>query len=244
MSDLVRLNPFRWPYSLGQLRVDEPTRSFSPSPSDRELTEFDCYRKALKPQPEYDPATHRVVEVRPALVDGQWLQQWEIVELTEAEQEAHYRATHPPRWVEFGNAVMADGGINALLSAALQTAPALAMALPVGLGKAADGDSRVFLSAWQTARGAGLVSQELVTALQVLGVQHDLPPEFIAGLAGPQLAWDWPENPSRGDEWTGPDGSQWRWDQPRDADGTYLADDPATPEQESALQWIPVEVVA
>jgi hypothetical protein len=241
MTDLIRLNPFRWPYSLAQLRIDEPTRSFSPAPSDREYAEFDCYRKQPQPQPEYDPATHRVIEVQPALVGGQWLQQWELVELTPEEAEAYYQATHPPRWIEFGSVVMADASINALLATALQTSPALAMALPVGLGQAAQGDARVFLAAWQTARGAGLVAPELVTALQMMATSHDLPPEFVAGLAGPPQLWAWPEAPSRGDDWTGPDGSRWAWDQPRASDGTYLADDPATPGQESALRWIPVE---
>jgi hypothetical protein len=138
--------------------------------------------------------------------------------------------------------VQSEPAINALLSVALQQAPALAMALSVGLGKAADGDSRVFLAAWSTARGLGLVSPELVASTQAAAESHDLPAEFIAGLAGPQQEWDWPEAPQRGDEWTGPDGSRWRWDQPRAADGTYLADDPATPGQESALRWLPLEV--
>jgi hypothetical protein len=242
MSNLIRLDPIRWPYSLQQLRQDEPARSFSSSPGDAELAEYGVFRVAPLEQPEFDPATHKVVEVQPLEQDGQWVQQWEIVPLTEAEAEAYYRQTHPPRWLEFGQAVQADPAINALLATALDQAPALAMALSVGLGKAADGDSRVFLSAWQTARGAGLVTAELVAATQAAAEAHDLPPEFIAGLAGPQQEWDWPENPERFDEWTGPDGSQWVWDQPRASDGTYLADDSATPEQESALQWLPVEV--
>ena len=243
MSNLIRLNPTRWPYSLGQLRIDEPSRSFSVAPGDGELAEYDCYRVAQQEQPEYDPATHKAVEVQPIEEDGQWLQQWEVVELTEAEREAYYRATHPPRWIQFSNVLMADPGINALLAAALQSAPALAMALPVGLGKAADGDSRVFLAAWATACEMGMVSAELVANTQAAAVAHDLPPEFVAGLTG-QQSWNWPTDPQRFQRWTGPDGSEWVWDQPRAADGTYLADDPATPEQESALQWLPVEVVA
>jgi hypothetical protein len=244
MTTLIRTNPIRWPYSLAQLRIDEPSRSFSASPSAAELAHYEVFRVQPQRQPAYDPATHKAVEVQPALVDGQWVQQWELVELTPEEAEAYYRATHPPRWVEFGNAVLADAGINTLLATALQQAPALAMALSVGLGKAADGDSRVFLSAWQTARGAGLVSAELVTGLQLTATQYDLPPEFIAGLAGPQQEWDWPESPERFEQWTAPDGSLWVWDQPRAADGTYLADDPATEAVESVLQWLPVEVVA
>jgi hypothetical protein len=237
MTDLIRLNPFRWPYSLAQLRIDEPTRSFSPAPSDREYAEFDCYRKQPQPQPSYDPATHRVVEAQPALVDGQWLQQWELVELSDAEKEAYYRATHPPQWIQFWAALPPE--VDTLLNAAQAASPRLALSLGVGLGKAADGDSRVFLGAWQSARPLGLISSELVTGVQMLATQHDLPAEFVAGLGDQQ--WQWPEAPSRGDEWTGPDGSQWVFDQPRASDGTYLADDPATPEQESRLQWLPVE---
>lgn len=241
MSDLIRLNPTRWPYSLQQLRTDEPSRSFSASPSNRELEYYDVFRVVPQPQPQPDPATHRVVEAQPVEADGQWLQQWELVELTEAEREAYYRATHPPRWIEFSDSLPVE--VDQLLAAAQAVSPRLALALGVGLGKAADGDSRVFLGAWQTCRGIGLIPPELVQGLQLLATQHDLPAEFVAGLAGPRQLWDWPENPARGDEWTGPDGSEWVWDQPRAEDGTYLVDDPATPAVESALQWLPVEVV-
>jgi len=78
--------------------------------------------------------------------------------------------------------VQVDPGINALIGAALQVAPALAMALSVGLGKAADGDSRVFMEAWTAARGAGLISAELIATLQAAGAQYHLPAEFIAAL--------------------------------------------------------------
>jgi len=230
-----------WPYSLAQLRADEPSRSFSGSPSDAELAEYGCYRVQPQQQPAYDPATHRVVEVQPIEADGAWQQAWELVELTDAEQEAYYRATHPPRWQAFGGAVWSMAEVNALLSTALQAAPALAMALPVGLGQAAQGDQRTFVSAWQTARAAGLVADELVQALQTLAVAHDLPSEFVAALgAVGNPGWEWPEDPERFQQWTAPDGSVWRWDQPRDAQGQYLTDDPATEESESALRWIPV----
>lgn len=55
----------------------------------------------------------------------------------------------------------------------------------------------------------------------------------------PEPEWEWPETAERFDVFTAPDGSQWIYDQPRNADGTYLADDPETEEVESALQWIP-----
>jgi hypothetical protein len=230
-----------WPYSLGQLRADEPTKSFSSSPSSVELAVFGVFRVQTTAQPAYDPATHRVTEVQPVLIDGVWRQTWELVELTDAEKEAYYRATHPPRWQAFGGAVWSLVPVNELLATALQSAPALAMALPVGLGQAAQGDQATFVNAWQAARSAGLVADELVAALQALAEAHDLPAEFVAALgAVGNPSWEWPENPERFDEWTAPDGSGWTWDQPRAADGTYLADDPATEAVESALQWLPV----
>ena len=230
-----------WPYSLGRLRADEPSKSFSSSPSDAELAVFGVFRVQAASALAYDPATHRVVEVQPVEVDGAWLQAWELVELTDAEKDAYYRQTHPPRWQAFGGAVWAMAEVNQLLATALQAAPALAMALPVGLGQAAQGDQRTFVAAWQTARSAGLVADELVAALQSLGVAHDLPAAFVAALgAVGNPGWEWPVDPQRFDEWTAPDGSVWRWDQPRDEQGQYVADDPATPESESALRWVPV----
>lgn len=185
MADLVRVIDGQtiWPYSLSRLRFDEPSRSFSNNPSDRELAHYGCFRVRPTQSPSPDPAQEKVIEVMPIEADGAWVQQWQLVELSEAEKLAYYQATHPPRWLEFGAAVTAMAEINMLLGQALQAAPALAMALPVGLGKAADGDARVFLGAWQSARGAGLVNAELVSGLQMLATQYDLPADFVSGLA-------------------------------------------------------------
>lgn len=47
-----------------------------------------------------------------------------------------------------------------------------------------------------------------------------------------------PQNPQRFDVWLAPDESEWIYDQPRDANGRYVADDPDTPEKESGLRWV------
>jgi hypothetical protein len=179
----IRTSPTRWPYDLSRLRADEPERSFSYAPSVAELAHFGVFLVVPTEQPEHDPSLQRVVEIAPEKINGQWRQQWQVIELSAAEIEAIYQATHPPRWVEFGEAVQSNPAINALLGAALENVPALAMALSVGLGKAADGDQRVFLSAWSAAQSLGLVSQELVAGVQTLAVAHDLPAEFVEGLA-------------------------------------------------------------
>jgi hypothetical protein len=126
----------------------------------------------------------RVIQAQPVESNGQWVQQWELVPLSPKEQAAYHAAAHPPRWIEFGQVVQAEPRINALLSRALVDAPALAMALSVGLGKAADGDSRIFLAAWSSALGLGLINAELITLMQGAAQSHDLPADFIAGLAG------------------------------------------------------------
>lgn len=56
----------------------------------------------------------------------------------------------------------------------------------------------------------------------------------------PEPEWEWPEAAERFDVFTAPDGSQWIYDQPRNADGTYAQDDPETEEVESAMGWFPV----
>ena len=95
-------------------------------------------------------------------------------------------ATAPqPRWLEFGSVVMGLVEVKTLVNQAVAIGETpLAMGLAVGLGKAADGESRVFLGAWHQAVAGGLVPAELITQVQALAVGFDLPAEFIAGLAG------------------------------------------------------------
>ena len=189
MANLVRVKDEAviWPYSLGRLRLDEPAQSFSWSPSDAELAYYNVFRVEPTDPPVADPAVEKVIQATPIEIDGKWTQQWELVPLSPEEQAAYHAATHPPRWLEFGQVVQASAEINALLGKALIDAPALAMALSVGLGKAADGDSRIFLAAWNSALGLGLINDELITLMQGAAQAHDLPAEFVAGLAGGAL---------------------------------------------------------
>lgn len=189
MANLVRVKDgaVKWPYSLGQLRLDEPAQSFSWSPSDAELAHYGVYRVQPSDPPVADPAVEKVIQAQPTEIDGKWVQRWELAPLSPEEQAAYHAATHPPRWLEFGQVVQAEPRINALLGRALVDAPALAMALSVGLGKAADGDSRIFLAAWKSALALELINDELITLMQGAAQAHDLPTEFIAGLAGGAL---------------------------------------------------------
>ena len=52
----------------------------------------------------------------------------------------------------------------------------------VGLQNASEGDSRVFLNSWSASYAMGLVSEELITTVQGVAGEYDLPQEFIDAL--------------------------------------------------------------
>jgi hypothetical protein len=86
------------------------------------------------------------------------------------------------RWVDFSAAIMAMPAINVMLGAVLQAAPGLYGGLAVGLQNASEGDSRVFLNSWHAAIAMTLVSEELITTVQEIAGEYDLPQEFIGAL--------------------------------------------------------------
>ena len=87
-----------------------------------------------------------------------------------------------PRWVDFSSVVMALPAINVMLGAVLQAAPGLYGGLVVGLQSASEGDSRVFLSSWRAAYAMGLLPAELISTVQEIATEYDLPQEFIDAL--------------------------------------------------------------
>lgn len=72
------------PYSLGQLRRDNPQVSFPATIPADTLAEYDVYEVTATQQPVVDH-TQRVTEGTPALVDGVWTQTWVVTDLSEAE---------------------------------------------------------------------------------------------------------------------------------------------------------------
>jgi hypothetical protein len=73
------------PYSIGQLRKDNPNTSFPKNPTPELLAEWDVYAVTPTSQPACNPATDKVVEDIPADQNGQWTQVWQIVPLTAEE---------------------------------------------------------------------------------------------------------------------------------------------------------------
>jgi len=122
----------------------------------------------------YDPETEILQTTDPYVVGGEV---FDTIAVAKPEPPA------PAQWVAFGAVLLADPAVNQMLGAALSAAPAVAMSISVGLGKAADGDSQVFMMSWAGAHSLGLISPELITSIQSMAAAYDLPAEFIAGLA-------------------------------------------------------------
>jgi len=87
-----------------------------------------------------------------------------------------------PRWVDFSSVIMALPSVNLMLGAVLQNAPGLYGGLVVGLQKASEGDSRVFLNSWNVAYTMRLISPELIATVQEIAGEYDLPEAFIEAL--------------------------------------------------------------
>ncbi len=87
-----------------------------------------------------------------------------------------------PQWVAFAAALAVDSDVNALVATAQAAAPVLHLMLGVGLGQAAQGDTKTFLQAWGQGITAGLISSGLAAHVARLAEPFDLPPEFVASL--------------------------------------------------------------
>lgn len=67
------------PYSIGQLRKDNPNTSFPKYPTDALLAEWGVYPVAAASQPSHNPSIEKVVEDTPVNVAGTWTQVWKVI---------------------------------------------------------------------------------------------------------------------------------------------------------------------
>jgi hypothetical protein len=81
-----------FPYSIGNLRRDNPNVSFPRNPSDALLASYDVFPVATQAPPEHDPATQNLNQATPTLVDGQWLQTWQVTDASAREIFERQRA--------------------------------------------------------------------------------------------------------------------------------------------------------
>jgi hypothetical protein len=67
-----------FPYSIGDLRRDNPNVSFPRNPSEELLASYDVFPVIAQEPPPHDPITENLGQINPTLVNGEWLQAWEV----------------------------------------------------------------------------------------------------------------------------------------------------------------------
>jgi hypothetical protein len=74
-----------YPYSIGQLKTDNPGTSFpSPMPDER-LADWNVVIVVPVDAPSYDPITQNLTELTPEKIAGVWTQVWQVSSATPEE---------------------------------------------------------------------------------------------------------------------------------------------------------------
>ena len=76
----------KFPYSLGDLRSENPKTSFPRSITDEQFAEWGVYPVTVTTAPSYKEATQNLSQSEmPTLVDGNWEMTWNVTEKTDEE---------------------------------------------------------------------------------------------------------------------------------------------------------------
>ena len=78
-----------YPYTIGQLRRDNPNTSFPRNIDESVLNEWGVYSVTSVDAPSYTEATQKVEEVDPVLSDGVWTQTWQVTSKSDEEVATH-----------------------------------------------------------------------------------------------------------------------------------------------------------
>lgn len=83
----------KYPYTVGDLRRDNPNTSFPKHVSEATMAEFGMFPVGYEAAPEYDPTTHRIEHSNmPVLKDGKWTLTKTVVALTSEQIDARNTA--------------------------------------------------------------------------------------------------------------------------------------------------------
>lgn len=163
----------------GSARELWPNTSFPEGvPNESWLTEQGA--KPVRSDLPHDTETEYLDRVVPYLLDGEVF-----------DRVAVTRKQPPPipNWIGYQGAISTSPGVGALLATCLspEVAPIggaqIYGGLVVGLGQIATGGSvSTFLTAWNIAQSAGLVSPEVTAEMLALAEPFNLPAEFLEAL--------------------------------------------------------------
>lgn len=117
--------------SLATLTDDYPNTDFPPFMNTAQKAEFNLYQVTSTEPPSIDPATQKVVAADPPaiLVNGQWQEAWQVIDLTQEEQ----KSLQPARWEVFERLAIGDSSFQSLIALGLEASTTAALRLPVSM---------------------------------------------------------------------------------------------------------------
>jgi hypothetical protein len=117
----------QYPYTMGQLRKDNPNTSFPAYISADTLAAYGVYAIQEVPAPEVDPLTQRHEQTNPVQVDGNWTQVWQVLQLPEDQATVNVRAKRNQLLADSDWTQLADSPVDkdawAVYREALRTLP-------------------------------------------------------------------------------------------------------------------------
>jgi len=75
----------KYPYSIAELKIDNPQTSFPDVISSELLAEWNVFSVRTTHQPDHNFRTQNVKEINPQLIDGEWTQSWIVEDASESE---------------------------------------------------------------------------------------------------------------------------------------------------------------
>jgi len=88
------------PYTIGQLRRDNPQTSFPKDIPDEMLASYDVYPVNRTPAPAYNELTQLIRVLDPVEIDGVWTQQWEVMDLPVDQQVENLKAARAQAYTQ------------------------------------------------------------------------------------------------------------------------------------------------
>jgi hypothetical protein len=81
----INIKTNQYPFPPDQLRAENPNVSFHSVMGDDLLADYSVFPVRQTDAPSFDALTHKAVEAAPIQVGGEWVQQWAVEALSEAE---------------------------------------------------------------------------------------------------------------------------------------------------------------
>ena len=102
----------QFPYTIGQLRKDNPNTSFPTYIAEATLANYSVYPIVEVTPPVVDPLTKRHEQTTPTQIDGKWTQVWRVANLPEDQASANVRAERNRRILDSDWTQLSDSPAN------------------------------------------------------------------------------------------------------------------------------------